>query len=43
MAHTYLHGKPVEGVIEVHEHISPAANYVKVPLSIENSLGLRGR
>ena len=30
MAKTYLHGKPVEGVIEVHEHVSPAANYVKV-------------
>ena len=30
MAHTYLHGKPVEGVIEVHEHVSPAINYVKV-------------
>lgn len=30
MAKTYLHGKPVEGVIEVHEHISPAINYVKV-------------
>jgi cytochrome c oxidase subunit 4 len=30
MAKTYLHGKPVEGVIEVHEHVSPVANYVKV-------------
>ena len=30
MAKTYLHGKPVEGVSEVHEHISPAINYVKV-------------
>jgi caa(3)-type oxidase subunit IV len=30
MAKTYLHGKPVEGVIEVHEHVSPAINYVKV-------------
>lgn len=30
MGQTYLHGKPVEGVIEVHEHISPASAYVKV-------------
>ncbi len=30
MGKTYLHGKPVEGVIEVHEHISPASAYVKV-------------
>jgi caa(3)-type oxidase subunit IV len=30
MGKTYLHGKPVEGVIEVHEHISPASAYLKV-------------
>ena len=30
MGKTYLHGKPVEGVIEVHEHISPSSAYLKV-------------
>lgn len=27
---TYLHGKPIEDVIEVHEHVSPVSLYVKV-------------
>jgi cytochrome c oxidase subunit 4 len=27
---TFLHGKPVEDAIEVHEHISPQMTYVKV-------------
>lgn len=28
--HLFLHGKPVEGFDEVHEHISPLALYYKV-------------
>ena len=28
--HTFLHGKPVEDVIENHEHVSPLSAYVKV-------------
>jgi cytochrome c oxidase subunit 4 len=28
--HLYLHGKPVEGFEEVHEHISPMSAYYKV-------------
>lgn len=27
---TYLHGKPIDDVIEVHEHISPQSTYIKV-------------
>jgi cytochrome c oxidase subunit 4 len=27
---TYLHGKPIEDVIECHEHVSPMSTYVKV-------------
>jgi cytochrome c oxidase subunit 4 len=28
--HLYLHGKPIEGFEEVHEHISPLSAYYKV-------------
>jgi cytochrome c oxidase subunit 4 len=27
---TYLHGKPIEDAVEVHEHISPSSTYLKV-------------
>lgn len=27
---TFLHGKPIEGVIENHEHVSPASMYGKI-------------
>ena len=26
----HLHGKPVEGFVELHEHISPVSTYMKV-------------
>lgn len=28
--HLYLHGKPVEGFVENHEHVSPLSAYYKV-------------
>ena len=27
---TFLHGKPIDDAVEVHEHISPQMTYVKV-------------
>jgi cytochrome c oxidase subunit 4 len=27
---TFLHGKPIDDVVEVHEHVSPASSYFKV-------------
>ncbi len=27
---TFLHGKPIEGVIENHEHVSPESHYAKI-------------
>jgi caa(3)-type oxidase subunit IV len=37
---TYLHGKPIDDAIEVHEHISPQMNYVKVLLALFALTGL---
>ncbi len=37
---TFLHGKPIDDVIECHEHVSPVSLYVKVLLSLFVLTGL---
>lgn len=37
---TFLHGKPIDDVIECHEHVSPQSAYIKVLLSLFALTGL---
>ncbi len=37
---TFLHGKPIDDAVEVHEHISPQSTYIKVLLALFVLTGL---